>query len=330
MAKGTVGNYLKNVSSSIKYAAIDKFKDLAPAPADFAENNVTLFRDVRDSVTKMRSSSMRQISKQIDRRSKIFDAADNVLKNVFSDLRSGKFYNKERDMTESMFGNDDEQESWVNSEWTLDDDSEYLGGMMDQVGAKTTSAICTTMAQTSNAINENIKASTKLSYTQNIQTYNLLRKGLGSISNNMTQMVEFSNTVVRTHVENSQKFYQVSTDLQTKQVELLGKIYDTLNEESKKSSSNRRDNDFTYSSITSGGIVDIREYAKLIKKNVGNKISGSPLGMLQGLDPNMLLGSVASSPLDFVPKAMVNKLVSKNAEKILKTLINLSVDYLDP
>lgn len=324
MAKGSVGNYLKNVSSSIKYAAIDKFKELAPAPSDFAENNATLFREVRDSVTKMKSSNMKQISRQIDRRSKIFDAADTAIKNVFSDLRTGKFYNKEREMSGDMFGDDsgfdDQESSWMSTDWNLDDDSQYLGGMMDQVGAKTTSAICSTMAQTTNAISENIKASTKLNYTQSVQTYNLLRKGLGSISENMSQMVEFSNTVMRTHVENSQKFYETSTGLQEKQVELLGKIYDTLRDD--KKSETRKSSKLTYSSVTSGGVVDFKEYIKLVKQNASNKVSGSPIGMLQGFDTNMLMGMVTQSPLSFIPKAMMNKLVSKNAEKIFEDFNN--------
>lgn len=327
MAKGAVSNYLKNVSSSIKYAAIDKFKELTPAPADFVENNATLFREVRDSVTKMRSSNMKQISNQIDNRSKIFDVADTTIKNVFSDLRSGKFYNKERGMGGDMFGDDmdmdfeDSGSSWVNDDWDLDDDSQYLGGMMDQVGAKTTSAICNTMAQTSSAINENIKASTKLSYTQNVQTYNLLRKGLGSLSDNMTQMVEFSNTVMRTHVDNSKKFYEVSTSLQEKQVELLGKIYDAVKEEPKNQYRGSSSTP-TYSSIAGNGFVDFKEYAKLVKKNVGNIISGSPLGMLQGFDMDMLAAAITSSPLQVIPKAMMNKLVSKNAEKIFENFNN--------
>ena len=323
MAKGAVGNYLKNVSSSIKYAAIDKFKELTPATADFVENNATMFREVRDSVTKMRSSNMKQISNQIDRRSKIFDTADKALKNVFSDLRSGKFYNKEREISGDMFGDDmgfEDQDSWVNSDWNLDDDSQYLGGMMDQVGAKTTSAICNTMAQTSTAINENIKASTKLSYTQNIQTYNLLRKGLTNISDNIAQMVEFSNTVVRTHAENSKSFYEASTNLQQKQVELLEKIYDSVREDKKPNT--RRERGLSYSTVTSGGIVDFKEYAKLIKKNMSNTVSGSPLGMLQGMDPNMLMGMITSSPLQFIPKAMMDKMVSKNAEKIFEDFNN--------
>lgn len=323
MAKGAVSNYLKNVSSSIKYAAIDKFKELTPAPADFVENNATMFREVRDSVTKMRSSNMKQLSNQIDKRSKIFETADTAIKNVFSDLRSGKFYNKEREMSGDMFGDDtgfEDQDSWMNNEWNLDDDSQYLGGMMDQVGAKTTSAICNTMAQTSTAINENIKASTKLSYTQNVQTYNLLRKGLSSISDNMSQMVEFSNTVMRTHVENSKTFYEASTNFQQKQVELLEKIYESVREDKKPDT--RRTRGLSYSSVTSSGVVDIKEYAKLIKKNMSNAVSGSPLGMLQGMDTNMLMGMITSSPLQFIPKAMMDKMISKNAEKIFEDFNN--------
>ena len=48
MAKQTVYNYVKNITTSIKYAAMDKFEELAPAPTEFIQTNSALFKDVVD------------------------------------------------------------------------------------------------------------------------------------------------------------------------------------------------------------------------------------------------------------------------------------------
>ena len=45
-----VATYIGNIGKSVTYAAVDKFKSMAPATADFAENNAELYKSIYDSV----------------------------------------------------------------------------------------------------------------------------------------------------------------------------------------------------------------------------------------------------------------------------------------
>ena len=108
MAKQNVYSYIKNISTSIKYAAMDKFEEMAPAPADFIKTNASFFKDTVDFARNYKRNT-KKISNQIQRL-KLYDNADAIVRNAFSDLKSGKFYNKEREMKASadMFGMSDD------------------------------------------------------------------------------------------------------------------------------------------------------------------------------------------------------------------------------
>lgn len=316
MADGTIARYIKNISRSFGYAAVDKFKEIAPAPVEFVETNSSFFKEIRDTTRKLASTNLSRTSSSI-KASKAYNTADKAIRNVFDDLKSGNFYNKEREMAagESMFNDDD---SWSDTNWdNLDDDSRYLGGMMDEVGAKSTRAVVNTVARTANAITENIKASTTLAHSQNIRMYGLVQRGMEAIAENTGSLVEYANTVGRAHVENSQKFYEASTALQNKQVELLEKIYNEIHVDEKKKSSRNHNDELNFSSVAGSGIPDLKEYMKLLKKKGSNAVSGSALGMVQGMGPEFIDMMIAS-PLKFVPQYMVTKMISKNAEKLFE------------
>lgn len=327
MAKQNVYSYIKNISTSIKYAAMDKFEEMAPAPTDFIKTNASFFKDTVDFARNYKRNT-KKISNQIQRL-KLYENADAIVRNAFSDLKSGKFYNKEREMKASadMFGMSDDfdfDEDNDSFDWNdLEDDSKYLGEMMDEVGSKSTNALCNMMIRTADTVNRSNRASTQLLYTQNTQMYSLVNRGMSSITENTGKLVEFSNGVMRTHVENSTKFFETSTDLQTKQLELLQKIYDVLDPQSKtnKRSYGYGNSPLTYSSINSSGVVDLKEYMKIIKNNMksaGSSAGLDMLGMFEGMDPSSIISSFFASPLKKIPQALVNKMVSKNAEKVFK------------
>lgn len=326
MATNSIYNYIRNVTTSVKYAAIDKFQELAPAPAEFVQTNADIFKEIRDTANSMRTN-YRKIGNQI-KKSKIYDTADVIIQNVFSDIRTGKFYNKERieKASAEALGFDDMSDNtdsdWMNESWNLDDDSEYLGGMIDQVGAKSTNAVCRTIAATSDAISHNIKGSTQLLYTQSVQMHRVLETGLSSISDNTGKLLQFSNDVIRTHVDNSTKFYQTSTDIQTKQLDILQKIYEEVKTDKKPQSYSKNNDVLSYNKIASGGIVDIREYIKLIKKNASNR-SGGMLDMLSMFgDPLKMIQTLGASPLQIPLQAAMGMLVNSNSKRIFEEFNN--------
>ncbi len=104
-----VTNYLKNVTKSVMYFSADVVKsDLMPNTSDFLESNKEPFVEAYAAVTHPKQSTLK-LAKSV-RESKYYEAIDYGAKNLFEDLRTGKFYNKERDASKyagSAFNLDD-------------------------------------------------------------------------------------------------------------------------------------------------------------------------------------------------------------------------------
>ena len=91
-----VTNYMKNITKSVAYAAADVGKnELTPNIANFSESN----KDFLKSTYAALKNPKVAVRKSVDafKQSKIFQAIDYGVKNTFEDLRTGKFYNKERE-----------------------------------------------------------------------------------------------------------------------------------------------------------------------------------------------------------------------------------------
>ena len=91
-----VKNYLKNVTKSIAYSAAHVAKnDLMPNVGDFVDSNKEFLATTYATLKNPKAS----VNKQINafKNSKIYEAIDYGARNVFDDLKTGKFYNKERE-----------------------------------------------------------------------------------------------------------------------------------------------------------------------------------------------------------------------------------------
>ena len=94
-----VTEYIKNLGRSVGYAAIDVIKEPTENISDFMETNEDLFKVVY-SATKNYKQTLRTVDRSI-KRSKIYEAANAVFAALKDDIKTGKFYNKER---EDRFG----------------------------------------------------------------------------------------------------------------------------------------------------------------------------------------------------------------------------------
>ena len=91
-----VNNYLKNITKSVAYAAVDIGKsDLMPNVVEFADSNREF---VTATYSTLKNPAM-AVKKSVDaiQKSKVYQALDYGAKNLFEDLRTGNFYNKERE-----------------------------------------------------------------------------------------------------------------------------------------------------------------------------------------------------------------------------------------
>ena len=250
MALPKIQEYTKNVIKSIAYAGGDTAKNLMPATAEFYDTNKEVFKTAYVAVRNYRQT----INRVADAftKSNVYQAADTALRNAMDDLKTGKFYNKEREdafqnaQMESSFGGDDygipggESSSGggdLDLDSGLDDIDKLLGeggegeedfglgdaGVTpgDMVVAKSVkkssmdaaSVIANTQIKTTEIGLKNSRVNTSILYGQNQQMLATMQGGFGTLSENTAKLIEFNTSAFKTHIDNSTKFYEENTKL---------------------------------------------------------------------------------------------------------------------
>ena len=333
-----MSNYIKNLGKSVGYSAIDKVKKMNPAIVNMTEANADLTKDLYKGI-KNYKAIVKNIPKAI-RENEYYKIAEQGLHNTLEDLKSGKFYNKERiDKTNlKMMGitEDDMSLGDIDIDFSLEDDDYGLGDLdldsigdddiflanqIDEVGSKTSNAIAASTAESARYIANTNKASTKMLIDQNNKMMSQINIGMGAINTSINQMVQFQEQL-QTHIENSTKFYEnIGGQIDTTN-QLLSEI---LELQKKNASFNIREEEkkrerIKYSDIDDAmGGVDLKQYAASVKKRL-NSQTGGIFDMLNSFSGGNMLETMIASPLQFISDKVVDKMVSKTIEESSEAL----------
>lgn len=330
MAKNIVG-YIANLGKSVSYSAVDKVKSMTPSSAEFVETNADLFKSVYNNVRDYKITYKRGMD--LFEKSKIYEAGDVLKNSLIEDIKTGKLYNKEREdaiamksmglSDQDMDLNFDFDSFDENMDFTADDittGDKIVSSSIGSSSRRSAEMISTVTARTGEYIVENQKMSTNLLYTQHMQTHSMLSGSLSSINDNIGNLINFSDKVVKVHIDNSAEYYKRSTELMQDQTALLREIVDILKPKDEKKEEKQKER-ITYDDLVgANGMPDLKLYLSNIKKNSEN-LSGmfSSMNNMFGEDTNML-ATLVSSPLKFVPNAIVNAIVPKVIEESMQDL----------
>lgn len=320
-----VNQYIKNVAKSFEYAAIDAVKETMPSAASFMETNTELFKDISYTLRNKKLVFNRTADKF--KQSKIYEAGDEFKKNLFEDIKSGKFYNKDADriarINAKSFGDMGEDSGLESTgfvfdmdeyEWE-DTDTGVLSQSIASSNRMSSQAVAEAVARTGEYLAENSRINAQMSYLQVNEGFKTINTNLGNISSVISGSMNSLSEVVHTHAQNSKTYYENMTNTTREMNALLKELVEMernrytadLKNEMKKTSSS-----YKYSDLTASGVPDIRAYLGNIKKNVGNKLGGlTGMNEMFGEDSNMLM-QFAQSPLSLLPKAAVKKLIGRN------------------
>lgn len=332
-----IAGYIANLGKSVSYAAVDKVKKVSPTTAEFASTNADLFKDLYTNVRDYKVTYKRGMD--IFTKSKIYEAGDVLKTSLMEDIKTGKLYNKEREDKLAMkFLGGDMSDGFEDSgsEFNFDDFGDFdfddssikdvtngdrvVSAMINSSSQRSAEMISTVTARTGEYIVENQKMSTNLLYTQNMQTYSMLNGNLTSINENISNVLNFSDKVIKTHVDNSTRYYQESTKLMQDQTALLREIV-TLLKPSKTEEKTKEV--ITFDDIVgANGAPDLKKYFQNIKKNIA---ANSGMGMFSSMsgmfgDNSNALAMLAASPLKFIPEAIINTVVPKTIEASMENL----------
>ena len=343
-----VKNYLKNVTNSIIYSASDIIKsDLMPNTGEFLEANKEFFT----STYAMAKSPKSFVKKQVQSftQSKYYEAIDYGARNIFDDLKTGKFYNKERENTDSLkfagssmsydnwndlseFGIDDDWEEQLNNNNASESEIVTAGDkqIVNSIESSNKAVANTTanaIAAAANSGNKNSRINTGILFNQNERLFS----GLHSDISVLSATVDSIHKIVSQSLPNLDKniasyFTEASKDrkeLNAMVKELLNMQKNTaaiLEAEDKKNRA--KSGKARWDDININGLPNLGAYASFVKSNIAKSINGATGGVvdMMGEDSNMLAAMMAN------PLGGLMKLISKS---LIPTGIKMATKELD-
>ena len=175
-----VREYMKNVGKSITYAASDVLSEHYETLNDFKNTNREVFKEAYMAVKDYRTTFAR-VKTQIVK-SDIYTAANLGINNIISDIKTGKFYNKEREneyastyggslMDESEWDMDSSDFDW-DTKSDVSEGEKIIATAIKKNNKMSTVMMADAMTQGHKAIIDSSRENTTLLYVQQEKLYN--------------------------------------------------------------------------------------------------------------------------------------------------------------
>ena len=333
-----VTNYLKNVTDSVKYAAADIAKeDLMPNLIDFTSDNKEFLASTYATLKNPSVKIRRSVSAM--QKSKAYQALDYGARNFFEDLKTGKFYNKEREDRDALrlggldfsdfddlseFGIDDDWEDQLNGKGKSSSSSksditagdvkivEAIEDSNASVASATVNAIITASEVESNYA----RANTSMLYIQNERLFGGLHKDLSAIQQTLSSMHKLTAQAFQNIDNNAASFFTAELKLSTERNAMLKEMLemqrnfyksaaDKEKEKGAKSSRNKKRN--RWRDVNIGGMPMLDSYFENIKDNLNEELSFMGISGFSE-DANML-ATYFTSPINLIMKPMIKGLI---------------------
>lgn len=313
-----VTQYVKNVGKSLAFASIDAIKDNTSGIKEFTDINEDIFKEVYSSVR-----NYREVLKSADssiRKSNAYTAIEAGIKNMIEDVKTGNFYNdRTGDIAETALGIDDFDFGDDEDYSFDDDDTSPVKSLSDSVNSAIGAAAAaqsTMVAEGTNMIVKSNKVSTKLIMAHLDKSTASVTSSIGSVYSGISNVNSFLNGPMLTHLENSKRYYEESLksitemNLMIKEmIEMQRNLYNT---------ERTREPQKLSDSIGFDGTLDIRGYAKNVKRNIESVLGDMGLTSMGGMGGNPLM-LYAAAPLKVMMEMFMPKLLTKDFKKSLKS-----------
>jgi len=326
--KNSVLEYTKRLGRSIAYGAFDAVREQMPMTAALIENNKEsakqLYRDILGSKQQLVKLKAMQDTY-------LFKPAEQALKNLKADLKSGVFYHPERAAQAEDEGMKAMMES-VLKEAGMEDLMDLLNGDSDMSAEEQADLAVTPVAEMTTgdavlatvmtkeqrgATTSLVRAQTSLVESQikttrtiaNMQFKQMQRHtgimtaGFQNMTDGLNAIINFNNEVVLQHAKNSMQFYETMTQTAQENNAILKEIVEMKRNTYRKQTDESQEGDHQGSANPfKGGVLDLKSYLDVVKSNMDNSMFGQMGMMIAGI-PAMMAGIVAN-PLHFGAKAV--------------------------
>ena len=346
-----VPQYIRNVTKSTLYAGSDFISNIMPASADFVSTNAEIFKSVTNDIRNFRSIARNALN--VWNQSSMAKDVSGFKKNLFEDLRTGNFYNKQRtskavleatgwgealDFSDFDFGDF----NFDDSDDDLDAEPKMTSGEKAQTKAQimtastvqqNTQVTATMLATSSNKISSSVAKSSEYLAEQQNAFFTMNNLNNQKMFSEMSGMVQDIATNVRgsfKYTENLTKYINATTPLLEKMSNSLNEMVALQKEYTEMQRNLYKEYDKSNEPVhiedkndfISGGF-DISAYIGRVinkaKDMYKNSMVGSSVSMT-GATESGLLSTFAASPLKFITDSIVNRLVSKDFKKSAERL----------
>ena len=351
MAKSS---YLSNVLKSIKYATIDTVAEMNPVIVEQYNDNKDFIKETIDEIKEKTKSSGDNTSYVKDsiksayknlkqdlksgefyNKTRIEQEENKAMEKAFGisfdfdmDIDMGDAFNESDDFNfDDTFG-DENSEDEISSSGSSGTNDPFTAKVMAVAMGQTTSAIKKSNSKTASAIGglmvetskfnaDVVAASTERLLTGVSVAGGIIHNDLAAINTNLGKVVDFTDSALRTHIENSTTFYETQKQQMQEQTEILKEIRDM--QAAMYKPKNRSNDKISISDLFgSEGSINLRSYKDYLKQN-GRSADDGMIGMITQYMP-LLASSVIGSPLSIPLKIMVNKIIPKTLEDTFKSL----------
>ena len=346
------GSWLSNAMKSIGYSSFDILEELLPSTIDAAKVTATTGKDIATSIRQARTTD-RTLKAAIDR-NYYLGLGREIFKNSLEDLKSGKFYNKDRadkffaDMNSDMMDMGDGFEDFDAGEDSFNDSFDSSVDSADgmahatikrrKAGRNETTSIVVgtdlgpdsaiyqitahqteTMVNVGRAMVDHSNTNARATLTMLGHIRNEVSASLTSLNENVSMISSTVSESLSKHTSLSAKYYEDSIALQTQILEAIkGQANTQVNTRQFREYNNVMD------MFSAGGSIDPKAYLQLVGKQLDSYIDSnmflSQLKFMAGEKETLRM--MAQNPLAFIPKAITKQLIPATVKSVITEFDN--------
>lgn len=343
--------YAKNVMTSAKYIAVETAKGVNPTLTSYISDNASAAKDMYNAVKDYKGTIRKKLEDSIG--SKNTDQLGQIKKDIFSDLKSGKFYNPERE-AESL---NNLAESWGMTSFDFDMDDDFDLDSDDDTSSSTTTSSSTRNSNEMNVITGAIHGlGNQISYHQLLTGEGIAGKVSGANIKNTRAMMANNNRLagmmnnslsvinssildfhkdiadtLNPHIQNSTTFYQTATSELAKQTGYLENITKLLTERFAPAATSRSSSSIKetpWEAVMGGDLPNLGAWVNHAKNKAMEDSGMDSLTAI--MNPEMLetlLGAGMHSPIALaLTMALTSKIQSGPTGKALDRTVNIFRD----
>lgn len=339
--------YAKNVVKSAKYIAVETAKGVNPTLTSYIADNASAAKDMYNAAKDYKGTIRKKLEDSIG--SKNTDQLGQIKKDIFSDLKSGKFYNPEReaesmnklaeswgmtsfdfDMDDDFDLDSDDTDSSTESSSKTYNDLDAVTGAIHGLGNQISYHQLITGEGIAGKIGgANIK-NTRAMMANNNRLAGMLNNSLSVINTSILDLHKDLVEPLNGHIQNSTSFYQTATSELAKQTSYLETITKLLTDRFTPVATSKGSGikETPWEVVMGGDLPNLGNWIKHAKNKAMEDSGMDSLAAI--MNPEMLetlLGAGMHSPIALaITMALTSKIQNGPTGKALDRTVNIFRD----